>query len=133
MVNPCLILGCNSLDKIAGETGDTKKYRAEPFSDHWSTFMAPNLPKPLIDIPKMSVRIDCTAPKLMLTSLAMFRRSRLLSHVARVCTTLTFALAVASLGRPDRLSSSTLSLPLFNSAAHVLLWNKKETPSQGFP
>ena len=39
-------------------------------------------------VPKMSVRIDSTAPKLMPTSLAMLRRSRLLSHITRVCTTL---------------------------------------------
>ena len=48
----------------------------------------------------MSVRIDCTALKLMPTSLAMLRRSRLLSHITRVCTTLTFLSAVASLGWP---------------------------------
>ena len=35
------------------------------------------------DIPKMSVRIDCTAPKLMPTSLAMLRSSHLLSHITR--------------------------------------------------
>ena len=50
----------------------------------------------------MWVSIDCTAPKLMPTSLAMPRRSRLLSHITRVCTTLTFSSAVASLGRSDR-------------------------------
>ena len=50
--------------------------------------------------------------------LAMLRRSRLLSHITRVCTTLTFSSAVAYFGRPDRPSSSTFSLPLLNSAAH---------------
>ena len=50
------------------------------------------------DIPKMSVRIDCTAPKLMPTSLAMLRRSRLLSHINSACTTMTFSSVVASLG-----------------------------------
>ena len=64
------------------------------------------------DIPKMSVRISCTAPKIMPTSLAMLRRSCLLSHITRVCTTLTFSSVVASLGRPNPPSSSTLSLPL---------------------
>ena len=63
-------------------------------------------------------RIDCTAPKLMPTSLAMLRRSPLLSHISSMCTTLTFLSAVASLGQPDRPSSSTISLPLLNSAAY---------------
>ena len=60
----------------------------------------------------MSVRIDCTVPKLMSTSLARLPRSRLLSHITRVCMTLTFSSALESLGRPDRPSSSTLSPPL---------------------
>ena len=46
------------------------------------------------DIPKILVRIDSTAPKLMPTSLAMLRRWPLLSHITRVCTTLTFSSAV---------------------------------------
>ena len=46
----------------------------------------------------MLVRIDGTAPKLMPTSLTMFRRSRLLSHITRVCMTLIFSSVVASLG-----------------------------------
>ena len=66
----------------------------------------------------MSVRTDCTVPKRIPTSLAMLRRSRLLSHITRMCSTQTFSLMVASFGRPDRPSSSTLSLPLFNYAAH---------------
>ena len=49
------------------------------------------LQKPLpYNVPKMSVRIDYTAPNLMPTSLAMFCRSRLLSHITRMCTTLNF-------------------------------------------
>ena len=67
----------------------------------------------------MSVRIDCTAPKLMPTSLAMLRRSRLLSHITRVCKNLTFSSAVASFERPHHSSSSTLSPPLLNSAAQT--------------
>ena len=50
----------------------------------------------------MWVSIDCTAQKLMPTSLAMLRRSRLLSHITRVCTTLTFSSVAVSLGRSDR-------------------------------
>ena len=56
-----------------------------------------------------------------------FRRSRPLSHITRVCTILTFSSAVASLRRPDRPSSSTLFLPLLNSAAYFSLCYKKET------
>ena len=67
----------------------------------------------------MSVRIDCTVPKLMPTSLDMLRRSHLLSHVTRVCTALTLLSTVASLGRPDLQSSSMLSLPLLNSTAKL--------------
>ena len=60
----------------------------------------------------MPVRTDCIAPKLMPTSLSMLHRSRLLSHITRVCMTLTFSSAMVSLflGRPDCPSSSTLSL-----------------------
>ena len=47
------------------------------------------------DIPKMSVRIDFTVPKLMPTSLAMLGSSRIVSHTTRVCTTLIFSSAVA--------------------------------------
>ena len=54
------------------------------------------------DIPRMSIRIYFTAPKLMPTSLAMLHRSRLISHITRVCTTLTISSAVASLGRQNR-------------------------------
>ena len=64
-----------------------------------------------LDIPKMSVRIDCSAPKRMPTSLTMLHMSRLLSHITKVYTTMTFSSAVASLGWPDRPSSSTLSPP----------------------
>ena len=53
------------------------------------------------------------------TSLARLCRFRLISNITRVCTTLTFSSPVASFGRPDRPSSSTLSLLLLNSAAHV--------------
>ena len=60
------------------------------------------------DIHKMPVRNNCTAPKLMPTSLTMLHRSCLLSHIARVCTTLTFSSVVASPHTP--------SLPLLNSA-----------------
>ena len=67
------------------------------------------------DIPRMLVRIICTAPKLKPTLLAMLRRSCLLPNIFRM--TLTFLSVVASLGQPDPPSSSTLSLPLLNSAA----------------
>ena len=65
----------------------------------------------------------------MPTSLAMLRRSRPLSHIARVCKTLTFSSAVASLGLPDRPSYSTLS-PSYSLLPNVSLCYKKETPSQ---
>ena len=55
----------------------------------------------------------------MPTSLAMLRTSRLLSHIIRVCMTLTFSSAVSSFGRPDLPSYSMLSLSSnLNSAAH---------------
>ena len=71
-----------------------------------------------IDIPKMSVRFDCTAPKIMATSLPLLCMSRLLSHIIMVCTTMTFLSAVASLGQSDHRSPSMLSLSLLNPAAH---------------
>ena len=37
-----------------------------------------------LDITKISVRIDCTAPDLMSTLLAILRKSRLLSHITRL-------------------------------------------------
>ena len=43
-------------------------------------------------------------------SLAVLRRSRLLSHITRLCTTLTFSSVMAAFGRPDRPSSPTLYL-----------------------
>ena len=59
-----------------------------------------------LGIPKISVRFFCTAQKLMPTSLAILRKSRLLSHIS------TFSSVVASLGRPDLSSSSMLSSTL---------------------
>ena len=112
MVNPCFILGYNSLDKIAGIIFITKN-RTDSFSDHRSAFALLILPRPLTFLRCRLVRIDCTAPKLMPTSLAMIRRSRLLSHITRVCTTLTFSSSVASLGRPDGPSSQTFSFSVF--------------------
>ena len=115
MVNPCLILGYNSLNKI---TGIIFLERQEmPINIELSPFLIigqhsrSHLAK-TFDIAYQSVRIDCTAQKLMPTSQATLLRSRLLSHISRVCTTLTFSSAVASL---------TLSLPLLNSAAHFSL------------
>ena len=48
------------------------------------------------------------------------------SCLIRVCTTLTFSSTVASLRRPDRPSSSTLSPPppLLNSVANIHICNK---------
>ena len=105
---PMSHLGYNSLDKIAGTIFITKN-RTESFSDHRSAFTLLILPKPLTFLRCLLVRIDCTARKLMPTSLALIRRSRLLSHITRVCTTLTFSSAMASLGRPDGPSSQTFS------------------------
>ena len=56
----------------------------------------------------------------MTSLLAMLRMSQLLSHISRVCTTLTFSSAVASFSQPFCPSNSTLSLPLLTSAAHFL-------------
>ena len=50
----------------------------------------------------ISVMIDCTAPKLILTSQAMLSRSRPLSNITWVCTTLTFSSAMASLGQCEK-------------------------------
>ena len=127
MVNPCLILGYSLLDKIAGiifieRQEIPRNIKPSPF-----------LFAEIFDIPKISVRIDCTAPKVMPTSLAILPRSRLLSHITRVCSTLTFSSGVASLGWQDHPSSSTLSLSLLNSAAHFSLCYKMETPFQRFP
>ena len=68
----------------------------------------------------------------MPTLLAMLRMSRLLSHITRVCTTLTFSSAVTSLGLPDGPSSSTLSLPLQSSAAHFFHCALGRLLSEGF-
>ena len=71
----------------------------------------------------------------MPTSLAMLRRSCLLSHIIRVCTTMTFSSVVASLRQPDCPSSSTLSLPLYCPFFHCPFFSlcyKKENPTQGF-
>ena len=75
----------------------------------------------------MSVRIDCTAPKHMPTLLTMLCSSRLLSHLTRVCTTVTFSSAVAPLVRPDRPSSSSsfkLCCPFFHCAIRRRLLSK---------
>ena len=71
------------------------------------------------DIPKISFRIDCTAPQLMPTKLAMLCRSRLLLHITRVCTTLTYSSVVVSFGQQDRPPSSSHSLPILNSAVNI--------------
>ena len=123
MVNPCLILGYNSLDKTSdiifiARQKMPRNIKLSPFliiGQHSRTHLAETF-----DIPKMLVRIDCTPPKVMHTSLAMHCRSHLLSHITRVCTTLKFTSVVASLGRPDRQSSSTHSLSLLNSSAHFI-------------
>ena len=132
MVNSCLILGYNSLDKIAefifiGRQDIPRNIEPSPFLIIGQHSWHPSCRT--FDIPKMSVRINCTAPKLMLTSLAMLRRSHLLSHITWVCTTLTFSSVVAYFGWQDYPSSSMLSLPLLNSAAQFFNCFKKETPS----
>ena len=66
----------------------------------------------------MSVWIDCTALKFMPTSLAMLCRSRLhitITHNQGVHD-LDICISAGAFGRPDLPSSSTLSLPLLNSA-----------------
>ena len=71
---------------------------------------SPTLHAETFDIPKIFVNIDCIAAKLMPTSLAKLHRSRFLSHITKVCTTLIFS--SASLGRPYNPSSTMLSLAL---------------------
>ena len=109
----------NSLDKIAGIIYIASRKYLEILSwvifwssvNNRSTHLAE-----VFDIPKMSDRIDCTAPKLMPNSLALLRMSRLFLHTTKMCTTLTFTSAVASLGRPD---VSMISFPLINSTARL--------------
>ena len=99
----------------------------------WSlvNILGTHLPE-TFDIPKISVKIVCTAPKRMPTSLAILRKSRHLSHITRLWTMSTFSSMVASLGRPDLSSSSMPSLSRLNSAAHFSPYYKKETNSQVF-
>ena len=75
VVNPCLILGYNLPDKIAGiffivRQEIPRNIELIPFliiGQHLRHKSCRNF-----NIPKMYVRIDCTALKLMPTSLAMF-------------------------------------------------------------
>ena len=101
-VNPCLNLGYNSLDKTVGiifiaRQKIPRNIKPSPFLFNISSIH----PAKTFVKPKMSVRIYCTAPKRMHTSLAMLRRSRHFSHIFRDCRTFTFLSAVLSLGRPD--------------------------------
>ena len=134
MVNPCLILGYNSLNKIAGIIFIVKQEKPSNIEQNTILIIGQHL-RHHLDISKMLVRFDFTALKVMPTSLAMLQRSRLLSHMARVCTTFTFSSVVASLRRPDHPSSSMLSetLPLKTLLPISSLCYKIETPSQGFP
>ena len=98
VVNSCLTLGYNSVDKIVriiviARQKIGRKIKLCPFYDHWSTFAATFLPKP-----KMLVSIYYTAPILLPTWLVMLGRPRHLSHITMMCMTLTFSSAVASLG-----------------------------------
>ena len=81
----------------------------------------------------MSVSVDCTAPKHIPTSLAMLRRSRLLSHITRVCTIFTFLSVVAYWCSQTVHILNALSSPLKLCCPFFSLCYKKETPSQGFP
>ena len=73
-MNPCLILGYNSLNKIAGiifisRQEIPRNIELSPFliiGQHSCTNLAKTF-----DMPKKSAMISCTAPKLMPTSLAM--------------------------------------------------------------
>ena len=86
------------------------------------------------DIPKMSVRINCTAPKLMPTLLSMLHSSRLLSHITRVCTYDLYIFisgGIFGAARPSIILNALspplkLCCPFFHCA-------NKDTPSQGFP
>ena len=101
-MDPSLILGHNSVHKFLRVIPHSEEKRYLEISSlllFWSSvnILGTHLAETL-DIPKMSVRIDWTAPKLMPTSLAISRRFRLLSHMTRLCTTSTFSSVVASLG-----------------------------------
>ena len=105
MVNPCLILGYNSLDKIARIVfiGDRRYLEISSRVFFWSTvnINVTHLAE-TSDIPKLSVRTDCTGPKLMPSSLAMLRRSRL-----QGVYDLGISSVATSLGRLDRPSGCT--------------------------
>ena len=90
MVNPCLILGYNSLKKLPGSS-----LQEIPRNVEASLFLiiSQHLAK-IFDIQKMSDRIDWLYyPKTPWVSP--------LSHITRVCTTLTISSVGASLGRPN--------------------------------
>ena len=131
MVNPCLIYGYNSLDKIAGNIFIARQeiprnIEPSPFliiGTHCLHHLAKTF-----DICKMSVRIDCYAH---------FAR-----YASQVLPPITHNQGVHDLdiyisggtfgvGRPSIILNA-LS-PLLNSAAHFSLCYKKETPSEGFP
>ena len=116
VVNPCFILGYNLLNKISGKIflarqEIPKNIELSPsliiIKIH-GTHLAETF-----DIPKISVKIDCSALKPMPTLLAMLRWSRLLSHITRMCMTCTFTSAVTSFGaaRPS-INFNTFSPPL---------------------
>ena len=73
--------------------------------------MTPILKKPLTYL-RCRLGLIVLPHKLKPTSLIMLRRSRLLSHITRVCTTLKFSSALTSLVQPGPPLPSTLSLPL---------------------
>ena len=73
--------------------------------------MTPILKKPLTYL-KCWLGLIVLPHKLKPASLVMLRRSRLLSHITRVCTTLKFSSALTSLVQPGPPPPSTISLPL---------------------
>ena len=90
VVNACLILGYNWLDKIAGMIFIARQELSRNIEPSPFLIIGQHSLHPFcqnLDIPDMSVRIYCTGPLFMPTSLAMIRRSRLLSHITRVCKT----------------------------------------------
>ena len=103
VMDPSLVLGHSSVHKFLRVILIARQKiprNIEPAS-LWSSvnILGTRLDKTL-DIHRMSVRIDWTAPKLVPTSLAISRRFRLLSHMTRLCSIPTFSSVITSLGHP---------------------------------
>ena len=132
-MNQCLILGYNSPDKITWiifivRQEIPKKYRAESFSDHWSTFLTPILPKPL-------TYLRCRLGLIVLPqNLCQLRKLCFAGLHNQGVHDLDIFISGGIFGA-TRLSVILNALSsLCNYASHFFsLCYKKETPSQRFP